>query len=349
MLKEIHDTLVKRVAVAAGPQQKKLQLKLGVVHFYQGNMTAAVESLKASEGPLAAFFLGRAYTHQHEYDDALKAFDKAEKSGYAAQQVQLQRAGVLRQQGATGEVKTILGKIRDMAAHNAEYHYQEGALAEAEGDKSRCTKSYERAVELDPAHAGALFRLGYLNDSAGNDNEAMTYYEKCLRHPPVGKGVLCNLGVLYEDHGYFDKAVDCFRRLAKSDPRDEQAKLFLKDAEASQSMHYSPEDETMSMAHRQILEVPITDFELSVRSRNCLKRMNIRTLGDLTRVTRIVKLLGMVNCTEDFQEHPLVINGASDLLVAIFGDAGKHARSAVGMQSLPFNIAVEVELVVQVN
>ncbi len=72
-------------------------------------------------------------------------------------------------------------------------------------------------------------------------------------------------------------------------------------------------------------------------------------IGDLTRVTRIVKLLGMVNCTEDFQEHPLVINGASDLLVAIFGDAGKHARSAVGMQSLPFNIAVEVELVVQVN
>lgn len=283
-LKEIHDTLMKRLAVAAGPQQKKIQLKLGVVNFYQGNMQDAVEALKQSDGPLAAFFLGRAYTHLHEFDDAMKAFDKAEKTGYAAQQVQLQKAGVLRQQGQLGEAKTILGKVKDMAAHNAEYHFQDGSIAETEGDVVRATKSYERAVELDPAHSSALFRLGYRNDLAGNDYDAMGYYEKCLKHPPVGKGVLCNLGVLYEDHEHFDKAVDCFRRLHKADPRDEQARLFLKDAEASLSMFYSPEDDSMSMVNRQILEVPITDFELSVRSRNCLKRMNIRTLGDLTRI-----------------------------------------------------------------
>jgi DNA-directed RNA polymerase subunit alpha len=283
-LKEIHDTLTKRLAVAAGPQQKKLHLKMGVVQFYQGNMPGAVEHLKQSEGPLAAFFLGRAYTHLHEYDDAMKAFDKAEKTGYAAQQVQLQKAGVLRAQGHKSEAKSILGKVRDMAAHNAEYHFQDGSLAEAEGDTVRATKSFERSVELDPAHSGALFRLAFLNDLAGNDNDAMSYYEKCLKHPPVGKGVLCNLGVLYEDHGQYDKAVDCFRRLHKADPRDEQARLFLKDAEASQSMFYSPEDESMVQVNRQILEVPITDFELSVRSRNCLKRMNIRTLGDLTRI-----------------------------------------------------------------
>lgn len=72
-------------------------------------------------------------------------------------------------------------------------------------------------------------------------------------------------------------------------------------------------------------------------------------IGDLDRVRRVVKLLGMVNCSEDFAEHPNVINGASDLLVAAFGDAGKHARSAVGMQMLPFNIAVEVEMVVEVD
>ena len=72
-------------------------------------------------------------------------------------------------------------------------------------------------------------------------------------------------------------------------------------------------------------------------------------IGDLSRVKRVVKLLGMVNCTEDFAEQPQVINGASDLLVSIFGDAGKHARSAVGMQMLPSNIAVEVEMIVQLN
>ncbi len=72
-------------------------------------------------------------------------------------------------------------------------------------------------------------------------------------------------------------------------------------------------------------------------------------LGDLGRVRRIVKLLGMVNCTEDFTRVPDVINGASDLLVEVFGDAGRHARSAVGMQQLHYGMAVEVEGIFEVD
>jgi len=72
-------------------------------------------------------------------------------------------------------------------------------------------------------------------------------------------------------------------------------------------------------------------------------------LGSLDRVTDIVKLLGMVNCTADFGKQPAVINGASDLMVEVFGDSGRHARSAVGMGSLPFDIAVEVELIAEVT
>jgi len=72
-------------------------------------------------------------------------------------------------------------------------------------------------------------------------------------------------------------------------------------------------------------------------------------LGSLDRVTDIVKLLGMVNATPDFGKQPAVINGASDLMVEVFGDAGRHARSAVGMGSLPFDIAVEVELIVEIS
>jgi enamine deaminase RidA (YjgF/YER057c/UK114 family) len=72
-------------------------------------------------------------------------------------------------------------------------------------------------------------------------------------------------------------------------------------------------------------------------------------LGSLNKVKRIVKVLGMVNCTEDFKDQPKVINGYSDLMVEIFGDKGKHARSAVGMYALPFNMAVEVEVIVEVE
>ena len=72
-------------------------------------------------------------------------------------------------------------------------------------------------------------------------------------------------------------------------------------------------------------------------------------IGDLDKVRRVVKLLGMVNCMPDFIDQPKVINGASDLLVDVFGDKGKHARSAVGMNALPMNIAVEIEMIVEVE
>ncbi|MFM7091961.1 MAG: RidA family protein [Bacteroidota bacterium] len=72
-------------------------------------------------------------------------------------------------------------------------------------------------------------------------------------------------------------------------------------------------------------------------------------LGDLKKVKRIVKVLGMVNAPATFTDHPKVINGYSDLMVAVFGEKGKHARSAVGMGSLPNDIAVEVEMIVEVE
>jgi enamine deaminase RidA (YjgF/YER057c/UK114 family) len=81
----------------------------------------------------------------------------------------------------------------------------------------------------------------------------------------------------------------------------------------------------------------------------CLLASLKAEIGDLRKVRRIVKVLGMVNATEDFQQHPRVINGCSDLLVAVFGDRGRHARAAVGMASLPVNLAVEIEMVVEVE
>jgi enamine deaminase RidA (YjgF/YER057c/UK114 family) len=73
------------------------------------------------------------------------------------------------------------------------------------------------------------------------------------------------------------------------------------------------------------------------------------TIGDLGKVKQVVKLLGMVNCGPEFTDQPKVINGVSDLLVEVFGQRGKHARSAVGMNALPLNIAVEIEMIVEME
>jgi enamine deaminase RidA (YjgF/YER057c/UK114 family) len=69
----------------------------------------------------------------------------------------------------------------------------------------------------------------------------------------------------------------------------------------------------------------------------------------LSTVRRVVKLTGFVNATDDFQDHPKVINGCSDLLVEVFGETGKHARSAVGVSSLPLNITVEIEAIFEIS
>jgi len=284
-LRDVTEVIKKKLESASGAAAKRWHLKLGTASFFLGYTADAVENLKHAEGPLASYYLGRALASRQDYDEALKAFEKAEKLGYTASQVQLQRAGIFRQKGDAAQARSLLGKLEQQSSHNAEYHFQLAGCALAEGERGKAVASLERAVELDPGHTGALFQLAHANDLAGNDDDAIQYYERCLKHPPVHVGTLKNLGVLYEDHEKYDKAEECYRRVLAADPTDEQARLFHKDALASKNMYYSPEDEHAFSRFSQVLEIPVTDFELSVRSRNCLKKMNIKTLGDLTRVS----------------------------------------------------------------
>jgi len=313
-LKDVNDTLRKRLESAPPALAKKLHLKLGITNYFLGHMGDAVTHLKEVEAPLGFFYLGKALVNRHQYDEALKAFDKAEKAGYSAPQVQLQRAGIHRNKGELKEARHILGKLEELSKYSAEFHYQLAGVAQAEGDRVRSIQALEKAVELEPGHTGALFQLGYLNDLAGNDDEAIGYYERCLKYPPVNKGVLNNLGVLYEDNDKYDKAADCYAKLLKADPNDDRARLFLKDAQASMTQYYNPDEEQTNQAFKQVMEVPVTDFELSVRSRNCLKKMGIRTLGDLTRVTE-ASLLASKNFGETSLEEIRAIMSAKGLRV----------------------------------
>jgi DNA-directed RNA polymerase subunit alpha len=284
-LRDVTEVIKKKIEGASGAVAKRWHLKLGIASYFVGYMQQAADNLRQAEGALANFYLGRALTSRAEFDDALKAYDKAEKSGYNTSQVQLQRAGIYRQKGDMAHARSILGKLGDLASHSAEYHYQTACIHLAEGERLNAVEHLEKAEKFDPTHTGVLFQLAHANDLAGNDDEAIGFYERCLKHPPVHVGVLKNLGVLYEDHEKYDKAVECYRRVMSSDPRDEQARLFYKDAQASLTMYYNPEEEHAFSRFSQVLEIPVTDFELSVRSRNCLKKMNIKTLGDLTRVS----------------------------------------------------------------
>jgi len=313
-LREVNDTLRKRLENAPPALAKKLHLKLGITNYFLGHMAQASEHLRQVDVPLGYFYLGRALSNREHYDEALKAFEKAEKSGYSAPAVQLQRAGIHRHKGDLSHARSILHKLEELSKYNAEYHFQLAGIAQAEGDRAKSIHALEKAVELEPGHTGALFQLGYLNDLAGNDDEAIGFYERCLKYPPVNRGVLNNLGVLYEDNEKFDKAADCYARLLKADPNDDRARLFLKDAQASMTQYYNPDEEQTNNAFRQVMEIPVTDFELSVRSRNCLKKMGIRTLGDLTRVTE-ASLLASKNFGETSLEEIRAIMSAKGLRI----------------------------------
>ena len=188
-------------------------------------------------------------------------------------------------EGRAEEAERLLEQAGDGQAETATYYYHLGYVREAQGRYEGAIDAYERALQLEPADRATLFRLAYLYDLRGEEDLAIDYYKQCVQQPPVHEGALVNLGVLYEDAGRYDEAVECFSRVLKANPNHQRAKLFLRDAEASQVMHYDEESERRRDKRNQVLEIPVTDFELSVRSRNCLRKMNIRTLGDLIHHT----------------------------------------------------------------
>ncbi len=188
-------------------------------------------------------------------------------------------------QGRVSDAKTLLDQTPPAETDTAVYHYHVGMVREAQGQYEHALDAYERALQLEPAHRATLFRMAYLYDLRGQEDLAVDYYKQCIQQPPVHEGALINLGVLYEDAGQYDEAAACFERVLSVNPNHERARLFLRDALASKTMFYDEEHERRRDKRNQVLEIPVTDFELSVRSRNCLKKMNLRTLGELIQHT----------------------------------------------------------------
>jgi DNA-directed RNA polymerase subunit alpha len=101
----------------------------------------------------------------------------------------------------------------------------------------------------------------------------------------VHLNALMNLAVLYEDNNHYEEARRCLDAVLRTDPNHPRARLFMKDVESARGMYYEDDGDIRPGRRNPALDIPITDFELSVRSRNCLKKMNIRTLGDLLRIS----------------------------------------------------------------
>ncbi len=153
----------------------------------------------------------------------------------------------------------------------------------AVSDIGRAAEFYERALNENPDHEQAAFRLAVLYDRRGDDAKAIELYERVCTSPPVHLNALINLAILYEDNNHYDEAHRCLDAILRTDPNHARARLYMKDVESARSQYYDEDNDRTGGKRNQVLDIPITDFELSVRSRNCLKKMNIRTLGDLLK------------------------------------------------------------------
>jgi len=153
------------------------------------------------------------------------------------------------------------------------------------GDRPAAVAELRKAVAADPENFNAVFRLAYLLDLMGEETESIALYERCVDHPPAPVNALLNLAVLYEDQGDYVRSERCLRQVLDTNPNHERARLFMKDVQASREMVTEEDSERDVLKRKALLDTPVTDFELSVRARTCLKKMNIRTLGDLLRIT----------------------------------------------------------------
>ena len=265
------------------------RVRLGCAFYLRGHYDSAVMSLKKADGgAMALFHIAKAQFALKQYPDALKNYEAAQKAGYSADACTLGRAEVYRYQNNPKEAMKQLDKLHGAVEQTAEYLYQRGAvnaqlLYDEEGNllTDQAVKFYERAVAADKGHPGALFGLAIETERRGNDEEALDLYKKAISRFPAHTGALFNLGVLYEDMERYDQAVVCFQRVVDAQPTNYRAKLFLKDTKASSEMHIDEETQRGKDRMSQVLSLPVTDFELSVRSRNCLKTMGIMTLADL--------------------------------------------------------------------
>src|SRR5438034_7655936 len=167
----------------------------------------------------------------------------------------------------------------------AEEYFKRGLEAEKEGNHEKAIEFFERALNENPDHEMACFNLAVMYDRRADDAKAIELYERVCTSPPVHLNALINLAVLYEDNNHYDEAHRCLDAVLRTNPNHERARLFMKDVESARSQFYDEDSDRRGDRRDAVLNIPITDFELSVRSRNCLKKMNIRSLGDLLKTT----------------------------------------------------------------
>ena len=166
----------------------------------------------------------------------------------------------------------------------ADRHFEAAVEHEQNGFRVGAIEELRQAVACG-TNQNHKFKLAYLLDLVGEESEAVSLYEELANTELPHINALINLSVIYEDKGNLNAAEKCLRQVLDTNPNHERARLYIVDVQSSTDMYYDEEVARDAAKNAAMMNTPVTDFELSVRARNCLKKMEIRTLGDLLKVS----------------------------------------------------------------
>jgi len=272
-------------------------VKMGIAQWMLGDFTAALDTLgRGTDNRDRRWYQGLCSRQLGQYDRAIEEFTRAGDRGWDAAEAKIAAAECQCLAGDLDAAGKAAGKLAKHADRSA-YHVLRGLVCQSRGEYDEAEEAFGEALELDPQNSTAAFRLAFLYDMKGDEDQAVELYEQCLRTPPVNAHAMINLAVLHEDAGNWEQARRILDAVLMINPNHDRAKLFLRDVLSSRTMYYDEEQERRDTLRNAVLDIPVTDFELSVRARNCLKKMNIHALGDLLLVTE-ADLLGSKNFGE---------------------------------------------------
>lgn len=320
LIRQDINALQKAVDAAAKSSDNTLA-KLGLgLHLLAQNEVALGYFERAPRHLIAVYYQAETLMSLDRAADAEPLFAKAAVLGFDAITCELQRVGALRQSRRIDDAEKALKAIASKAVSRAEYSFQYGCILSDRGDTIGSIEYFERAVDMDPQHTKALFWLANETQRQGNDDEAVALYERCLSKPPFYVAALINLGLLYEDLDKPHCAAFCYREVLRTYPNHEIARLYLKDIELGENEIIDESSLKEEAKLKQTLARPLSDFEISVRSRNCLTRLNLNTLGDLTKITE-AELLASRNFGETSLKELRELMETQNLKI------GQHAHS----------------------
>jgi DNA-directed RNA polymerase subunit alpha len=269
-----------------GESDKAMALKFTVAAFAVDNYELTLAIAKSAvEGMEKHWVMAKAYKGMENYSKAMSEVEKALAKGWDQAMAMGEKVELLRLSDDLDKAAVALEEMKSQVGDSIDYDYQAGELAQINGFVEEALDHMNSALEKDPLFLPAIFRYAFLLDLNGDEEKAMGYYQECLKQTPIHVNAMINLSVLYDDIGEYSKAKTLLEGILEVFPNHGRARLFMKDVDSSLNMYYDEEYEKKRDKFQQVLDMPISDFELSVRSRNCLKKMGIRTLGDLTRIT----------------------------------------------------------------